>query len=150
MRPAVAGSVSPITRIGFIGTGLMGTPMVSRLLGAGFSVRVWNRSKEKFAPLIALGAQAASSAADAANGMDALFLCLSNSAAIEAVLFAEEGASRAPAAPPLLVDFSTIGPADTLAFAERLRRQCGTHWVDAPVSGGVIGAQQGKLVIFCG
>jgi 3-hydroxyisobutyrate dehydrogenase len=142
--------MADIVRIGFIGTGLMGTPMVCRLLTAGFEVRVWNRSMEKLNPLITAGARAATSAADAANGMDAVFLCLSNSAAVEAVLFAEEGIARAPHVPPLLVDFSTIGPVDTLAFAERLRAQCNTHWVDAPVSGGVTGAEQGLLVIFCG
>jgi 3-hydroxyisobutyrate dehydrogenase len=139
-----------VSRIGFIGAGLMGAPMVRRLLAAGFRIRVWNRSADKLHPLLAAGAQAATSAADAANGMDAVFLCLSNSAAIESVLFAQTGVACAPVVPSLLVDFSTIGPVDTLAFAERLRARCGTQWVDAPVSGGTTGAELGRLVIFCG
>src|ERR1700676_5079008 len=93
-----------ISRIGFIGTGRMGAPMVRRLLATGFKVRVWNRSVDKLQPLIAAGADAATSAADAANGVDAVFLCLSNSAAIESVLFAEEGVARARAVPALLVN----------------------------------------------
>jgi 3-hydroxyisobutyrate dehydrogenase len=139
-----------VARIGFIGTGLMGAPMVRRLLAAGLQVRVWNRSPEKLRPLISAGAQAAASAADAASGADAVFLCLSNSAAIESVVFSEKGVADAQVPPALLVDFSTIGPVDTLALADRLRARCGTQWVDAPVSGGATGAEQGKLVIFCG
>jgi 3-hydroxyisobutyrate dehydrogenase-like beta-hydroxyacid dehydrogenase len=92
--------MNDIARIGFIGTGLMGTAMVlHRLLAAGFRVRVWNRSTENLNSLIAAGAQAATSAADAANAMDAVFLCLSNSAAVESVMFAEEGIARAPLVP---------------------------------------------------
>ncbi len=139
-----------VARIGFIGTGLMGSPMVRRLLAAGLRVRVWNRSAEKLQPLVSAGAEAAMSAADAVSGADAVFLCLSNAAAVETVVFSGGGVASAEAAPSLLVDFSTIGPVDTLAFAERLRARCGTEWVDAPVSGGTTGAEQGKLVIFCG
>jgi 3-hydroxyisobutyrate dehydrogenase len=139
-----------VSRIGFIGAGLMGAPMVRRLLAADFRIRVWNRSADKLYPLLAAGAEAATSAADAANGMDAVFLCLSNSAAVESVLFAEEGVASAALAPPLLVDCSDHWAVDTLAFAGRLCAQCGTQWVDAPVSGGTTGAEQGWLVIFCG
>jgi 3-hydroxyisobutyrate dehydrogenase len=141
---------SAIGTVAFIGTGLMGAPMVRRLLGAGMTVRVWNRTPEKSATLLEAGAELASSPADAVGGTDAVFLCLSNSAAIESVLFSAGGVCSAGVAPALLVDFSTIGPIDTVALAERLRTRCGTAWVDAPVSGGVTGAELGKLVIFCG
>ncbi len=139
-----------ITTVAFIGTGLMGAPMVGRLLASGLKVRVWNRTPEKLAPLVAAGASPARNPADAANGMEAVFMCLSNSAAIESVLFAEDGVASADVAPSLLVDFSTIGPLDTRSLAQQLRARSGAMWVDAPVSGGAIGAQQGKLVIFCG
>ena len=62
----------------------------------------------------------------------------------------EGGVAHAPRAAPLLTDFSTIGPDATLILAERLRASCGASWVDAPVSGGATGAEQRKLVIFCG
>jgi 3-hydroxyisobutyrate dehydrogenase len=139
-----------IRKVAFIGTGLMGAPMARRLLAAGLKVRVWNRSPEKLKALIDAGAELARSPADAANQVDAVFLCLSDSIAIESVVFSEAGVASAEAAPSLLVDFSTIGPIDTVTLAERLRSRCGTSWVDAPVSGGAMGAEQGKLVIFSG
>ena len=139
----------PLARVAFIGTGLMGAPMVLRLLAAGLKVRVWNRTPEKTRALVDAGAELAGNPADAVRGVQAVLLCLSNSAAVESVLFADDGVAAA-AAPALLVDFSTIGPAATLSLAARLRARCATTWVDAPVSGGVVGAEQGKLIIFCG
>lgn len=139
-----------IRQVAFIGTGLMGTPMVRRLLAAGFSVRLWNRTPEKLQGLLAAGATRAGSPAEAANGADVICLCLANSAAVDGVLFGDRGVASAASAAPLLVDFSTIGPARTREFAERLRGRCGSSWVDAPVSGGATGAEQGKLVILCG
>ncbi len=128
----------------------MGTPMVRRLLAAGLQVRVWNRTPEKLKGLIAAGAIPARSAADAANNSDAVLVCVTDAGAVDAILFEEEGVANAVNAPSLLVDFSTIGPEATVEFAGRLRKQCGTSWVDAPVSGGATGAEQGKLVVFCG
>jgi 3-hydroxyisobutyrate dehydrogenase len=136
--------------IGFLGTGKMGAPMVKRLLQTGFTVRAWNRTPAKVEPLAALGAQDAQSPAEAASGADALLVCLSDAAAVEAALFSSQGVIRSAVAPPLVVDFSTIGPVATLALARRLHTQCRSTWVDAPVSGGAAGADQGKLVIFCG
>jgi 3-hydroxyisobutyrate dehydrogenase len=139
-----------VHRIAFAGTGLMGARMVKRLLAAGFDVRVFNRTRAKLEPLLALGARAEATPAAAADGADLLCLCLTDKAAVEAVLFGPEGLHRAGRPPPLAVDFSTIGPGPTLELAERLRRERGTAWVDAPVSGGATGAESGKLVIFCG
>jgi 3-hydroxyisobutyrate dehydrogenase-like beta-hydroxyacid dehydrogenase len=139
-----------IRDVAFIGTGLMGVPMVYRLLGAGLAVRVWNRTSNKLEPLLAAGAVRAASPAEAAQGADLVCLCLANASAIETVLFGESGVAAARNPAPLLVDFSTIGPDRTLEFAERLRVRRRIAWVDAPVSGGATGAAQGKLVIFCG
>jgi len=134
----------------FIGTGLMGAPMVRRLLAAGIAVRVWNRTHAKLAPLIQVGAVPAASPADAVADTDAVCLCLTDATAVEMVLFGEGGVARAANPPPLLVDFSTIGPEATRALAARLRALSRMSWVDAPVSGGATGAQDGRLVIFCG
>jgi 3-hydroxyisobutyrate dehydrogenase len=139
-----------ISRIGFIGAGLMGAPMVRRLLRAGFSVRVWNRTQSRLPDLLSMGAIAATSPVDAARDVDVICLCLANQAAMEAVLFGPEGVASARGPLPPVVDFSTIGPIATLAFARRLDHQGGVSWVDAPVSGGVVGANEGRLVLMCG
>ena len=144
------GPRGPVRQVAFLGTGLMGDPMVHRLLQAKIAVRVWNRSPEKLLPLRAAGATVHASPADAALGADAVCLCLANVAAAESVLFGERGVAGVSPGARLLVDFSTIGPRHTADFAERMRERCGSAWVDAPVSGGVPGAVQGKLVIFCG
>ena len=141
---------APIRRIAFIGLGLMGAPMARHLLAAGFEVRVWNRTRSKLDPLIAAGAKAADSPADAAGSADLVCLCVTDPAATEAVVFAHGGVAEAAPSFPLVVDFSTIGPDATIEFAARLRASTGAAWVDAPVSGGATGAEQGKLVIFCG
>ena len=139
-----------IKKVGFLGTGMMGAPMVRRLLAAGFTVRVWNRTSAKAESLQALGAVISKSPAEAADGVDAILMCLSDAAAVESTLFGSLGVVQTEMAPPVVIDFSTIGPAATATLAERLHTACQTAWVDAPVSGGVIGAEQGKLVIFCG
>jgi 3-hydroxyisobutyrate dehydrogenase len=143
-------SADPIRTIGFLGIGLMGAPMARHLLAAGFRVRVWNRTRGKIDPLIATGAEVAASPADAADGADAVCVCVTDKAAVEALLFAGDGVAHAARAPSVLVDFSTIGPDATVALAGKLRAGSRTSWVDAPVSGGAIGAKQRKLVIFCG
>lgn len=140
-----------ISRIAFIGTGLMGAPMVARLVGAGFAVRVWNRSPEKLRPLVALGAASAASPAEAVADSELVCFCLTDGEAIGELLFGLAGLAEAMAAGALLIDFSTIGPKATRALASRLassRPDIG--WIDAPVSGGVRGAETGELVIMCG
>ncbi len=136
--------------VAFLGTGNMGAPMVRRLLQAGFRVRAWNRTPSKVEPLQKLGAHAAESPAEAARGADLLLLCLADAQAVGAALFGDRGASESAESARLLIDFSTIGPRATRDMAQRLRATCGTSWVDAPVSGGVVGAEAGKLVMFCG
>jgi 3-hydroxyisobutyrate dehydrogenase len=141
---------SIVKRLAFIGAGLMGAPMIRRLLKAGFEVRVWNRTPGKTESLVTVGALPAASPAEAASGSDAVLLCLSDAIAIETALFSDQGVVHGAVPPSQLVDFSTIGPSRTLDFAARLYARTGTPWVDAPVSGGVVGAEQGKLVILCG
>lgn len=143
-------STSRLREIAFIGTGHMGTPMAQRLIGAGHTLRVWNRTPEKLQPLIAAGARPANTPAEAADGADAVFLCVTDRAAVETVVFGQGGVAEAAHMPRRLVDFSTIGPEPTVQFGERLRARANVSWIDAPVSGGATGAQQGTLVIFCG
>ncbi len=136
--------------LGFIGLGLMGTPMVSRLLAAGFVVRVWNRSPQKLAPVVERGALAASSIAELVQASEVVMTCVTDTHAVEAVVFGEGGVAAHGAAGQVLVDFSSIDPDATRRFAERLGAVCGMGWVDAPVSGGVAGAEAGTLAIMAG
>ncbi|MDB5405513.1 MAG: NAD(P)-dependent oxidoreductase [Rhodospirillales bacterium] len=139
-------------RIGFIGLGNMGTPMVRRLLAAGHDVVIWNRSAERLAPLVAEGATAAGSPLAVAQAADLVGLCLTDHRAVEAVVAGPQGlaAIGAAGAGKVFVDFSTIGPEVTVRLAGALREATGAGWVDAPVSGGVPGAETGTLIVFAG
>lgn len=136
--------------LGFIGLGLMGTPMTSRLLEAGYSVNVWNRNSEKLAAVMEKGAIAQNSIADVAQQSDIIMICVTNTDAVEAVVFGEGGIAASGCVGKVLIDFSSIEPDATRDFSERLHTQCGMEWVDAPVSGGVAGATAGTLAIMAG
>ena len=137
------------TRIGFIGTGLMGLPMVMRLLEAGYPVTVWNRSVEKTRPATDAGATLAGTPAELAASSDVVMCCLTDAAAIETVIFGDDGVSSVQG-PSLLIDFSSMDPGQTVEFSQRLRGLNGTGWLDAPVSGGTPAAQTGTLTIMAG
>jgi 3-hydroxyisobutyrate dehydrogenase len=137
-------------RLGFIGLGLMGRPMTERLLAAGYTVTVWNRSREKLAPLLEKGARAADSPAAVARAAEIVLMCVTDQQAAESVLFGRDGIAAGGAPGKLVVDFSSIAPASARAFAERLQRECTMGLVDAPVSGGTLGAEQGTLAIMAG
>ncbi|QOR38498.1 NAD(P)-dependent oxidoreductase [Billgrantia diversa] len=140
----------PQPRIGFIGIGLMGDPMTRRLLGAGFDVTVWNRTAEKCVPLLEAGATVAGSIAELMQRVDVVMLCLANTAVVEDVVFGKGGVAAHGQTGQRLIDLSSSDPAATRAFAEKLEEECSMRWVDAPVSGGVAGAEAGSLAIMCG
>lgn len=136
-------------RIGFIGIGLMGLPLCRRLLGAGHALTVWNRNPDKCTLLNHEGAKVASSPAELAINSDIIFLCVSDTTAVEHVMFAEQGVATALNEGHIVIDLSSIDPAATRDFADRANSR-GAHWIDAPVSGGVVGAEAGTLVIMAG
>jgi len=136
--------------LGFIGIGLMGRPIVSRLLDHGYSARIWNRSPDKLVSLIDKGAKVDSCAADVARSADIVMLCLADDAAVEQVVLASGGIAEGGKAEALIVDFSTVSPATTRKLAQAVKDRAGMEWVDAPVSGGVPGAEEGALAIMCG
>ena len=136
-------------RLGFIGIGLMGRPMTLRLLAAGHEVTVWNRSREKLAPVLEKGASAVQSPAEVARAADIVMMCVTDQHAAEEVLFADAGVLQSGSAGKIVVDFSSIAPASARDFAARLE-QNGMGLVDAPVSGGVAGAEKGTLAIMAG
>ena len=137
-------------KLGFLGTGLMGSPMILRLLDAGYSIYIWNRTAEKIISLLENGATAADSPAAVAIESEIVFMCLTDANAVEQVVFGDKGVVKTGSEKELLVDFSSIPPDLTRAFSMRLESECGMGWIDAPVSGGVKGAEEGTLAILAG
>ncbi|MEY3880717.1 MAG: hypothetical protein RIQ94_1513, partial [Pseudomonadota bacterium] len=126
----------------------MGEPMTLRLLRAGYKVNVWNRSPEKLAKVMDAGAKAFPSIADLVKASDIILLCLTDTAAVESVICTD--IMKNGSANQLLIDLSSIHPENTRQLAALLYDKCGMSWVDAPVSGGVSGAEQGSLAIMAG
>lgn len=141
-------AAQPMT-LGFCGLGLMGAPMVRRLLAAGHTVRVWNRSPAKVEPLVALGAIAAAAPAEAATGADGVLMCLFDADAAEAVVFGPNGVASAKGL-RWIVDHSSIHPQRTRDLANWLKTDYDADWLDAPVSGGIGGVEAGTLAIMVG
>ncbi|WP_246053554.1 NAD(P)-dependent oxidoreductase [Paracoccus hibiscisoli] len=137
-----------MTEIAFLGTGLMGAPMVRRLLGAGHAVTVWNRAGDKARALQEGGAQVADDPAQAVTGAGIVFTMLSDGPAVAQVLF-DRGVAAAMERGTVLIDTSSIAPDLARDHAQRLA-QLGVDHVDCPVSGGVVGAQEGSLALMAG
>ncbi len=134
--------------IAFLGTGLMGAPMVRRLLDAGFAVTAWNRDIAKAEVLRADGAAVATTAALAVEGASVVFTMLSDGNAVGDVLFSQ-GVAQALAPGAVVIDCSSITPEAARDHAARLIER-GIRHLDAPVSGGVVGASAGTLAIMAG
>lgn len=128
----------------------MGDPMTRRLLEAGFDVTVWNRTPAKAEALGEAGARVAASVGELMEGVEVVMLCLANTAVVEAVTFGEGGVAAHGRPGQTLIDFSSSDPATTRDCAARLEAQCGMRWIDCPVSGGVAGAEAGRLVMMAG
>jgi len=136
--------------LAYLGLGHMGLPMTLRLVQAGYRVHVWNRSRAKLAPALERGAIEAATPREAAKAADIVAACLLDTRAVEEVVFGADGLAEAEGRGKVFVDHSSIDPDATRAFAERLASRSSMQWVDAPVSGGVKGAQEGTLAIMCG
>ncbi len=132
--------------IGWIGTGIMGAPMVRRLMAGGHRVRVFNRSPEKARVMVGDGANFAADPAACVAGAEVAFIMVPDTPDVEATVAKIEPALKAG---QILVDMSTIAPAAERAIAARLKRG-GVEYLDAPVSGGDVGAREGTLAIMVG
>ena len=137
-------------RIGYVGVGLMGLPMVKRLLSLGYPVAGFDIAAKQVDALRDAGARAASSPADAARDSTFVLLNLPTTKAVEQAMFGDAGVATALAPPQLVVDFSTIEVDKGKAFAARLRDATGCGWVDAPVSGGPPASGTGTLTVMAG
>ncbi len=136
-------------RIGFIGLGIMGAPMVRNLLRAGHELVAWNRSPARLDAAVADGAERGQSPADVAARSDVTIACVTASADVEEVVLGSGGALDGLREGSVFVDMSTISPAVTRALAARLAER-GVQMLDAPVSGGEQGAIDGTLSIMVG
>ena len=132
-------------RIAFLGLGIMGKPMAQNLVKAGHELKVWNRSPGK----VVSGAHGAATPKEATRDAELVWLCVSDTKAVEQVLFGRDGAVESLKPGTIIVDSSTILPAASLKFAERVRQK-GGDFVDAPVTGSKTGAESGQLIFIVG
>lgn len=135
--------------VGFVGLGIMGDGMARNLLGAGHDVTVWNRTTSKAESLAADGAAVAGSPAEVAAAQDIVMVCVSDTPDVDAVVFGRDGVAAGLRPGALIIDHSTISPVATKMFATAIDGE-GGHWLDAPISGGSEGAQNGTLSIMVG
>ena len=136
-------------RVGFVGLGVMGAPMARHLLSAGLPLTVHSRSAPPVEALVAEGASWAGKAADVARNSDVIVTMLPDTPDVELVLLGPDGVADGAAPGSLVIDMSTIDPIATRAFAETLGEN-GVAMLDAPVSGGQVGAEAGTLSIMVG
>lgn len=136
-------------RVGFIGLGLMGSGMSMNLLRAGFHLTAWNRTPSKMKPLLDAGAKGAKSPREVAEASEIVIDIVTDSPDVEEVLLGPDGVIHGAKPGTIVVDMSTISPSVTRRIAEELGKK-GVRMLDAPVSGGDVGARDGTLSIMVG
>jgi len=136
-------------RLAFIGLGIMGAPMAGHLLRAGYPLTIHSRTKSKAADLLTAGATWSDTPAAATSAADVVFICVTDTPDVEAVLFADHGVVHSARPGLIVVDHSTISPTATKRFAADLAKR-GATLLDAPVSGGDVGARNATLAIMVG
>jgi 3-hydroxyisobutyrate dehydrogenase/2-hydroxy-3-oxopropionate reductase len=132
-------------RVAFLGLGIMGRAMATNLAKAGHEVTVWNRTTGKEVE----GARVAATPAEAAQGAEVVWMCVSDTAAVENVLFGASGVEPSLTEGMIIADSSTISPSATRKFAERVARK-GVQYVDSPMTGSKAGAESGTLLFMIG
>lgn len=136
-------------KVGFIGLGMMGTPMSKNLVKAGYELTVWNRTASKMEALVALGAKAAEHPKEVASASEVVITMLAGPSDVEQVVLGEEGVSKGLKAGATLIDMSTISPEVSRRIAAHLEK-LGANMLDAPVSGSVGAAASAALTIQVG
>jgi 3-hydroxyisobutyrate dehydrogenase len=141
--------IEPGAVVGFVGTGVMGCAMAGHLMDAGYRLRVHNRTREKAAPLLDRGAEWCASAGDTADGADAVVTIVGYPADVESVYLADDGLVTRAQPGALLIDMTTSTPSLAVRIAVAAAA-VGVRALDAPVSGGDVGARDAKLTIMVG
>jgi 2-hydroxy-3-oxopropionate reductase len=147
---ASSSSSSAVKRVAFLGLGVMGYPMAGHLAKAGLEVTVYNRTAAKAQAWVAeYGGRSAATPREAAQGVDVVLVCVGNDDDLRSITLGEQGAFAGMSRDAVLVDHTTAS-AHVARELSAAAREHGLHFVDAPVSGGQAGAQNGKLTIMCG
>ncbi len=139
-----------MAQLGWVGPGRIGLPMAARLVAAGHDVTVWDSVPERIETARKIGATAATRLADVGAAASVIFLCLSDGAAVEDVVFGPQGLATVAKAGSVIVDHTTIHPDHCRKLAEKALGIYNLGWVDAPISGGPPAASAGKLVTWLG
>lgn len=142
------GTLSGIT-IGFIGLGLMGRPMSLNLHRAGAELVIYNRSRGVVDELVGVGIEAAASPKDVAERAPIIVLMVSDTPAVERVLFGDDGVAHGLQTGAIVIDMGTTAATATRNFAQQIKAK-GAHYLDAPISGGQVGAEAATLAIMVG
>jgi len=138
------------TQIGFVGLGIMGAPMALNLIEAGFSLKVYNRTdRPRVQEVVDAGGERVATPAETASGSDVIITNVTDTPDVVEVILGEDGVLRSAREGATVIDMSTISPRVTRDIAAALNER-GVHMLDAPVSGGDVGAQQGTLSIMVG
>jgi 3-hydroxyisobutyrate dehydrogenase len=138
------------TQIGFVGLGIMGAPMALNLMKAGFSLKVYNRSdRPRVQEVVDAGGVRVATPKEASEGCDVIITMVTDTPDVEAVVLGDDGVLQGARSGATVIDMSTISPRVTQEIAATLKEK-GVDMLDAPVSGGDVGAQQGTLSIMVG
>ena len=138
------------TKVGVVGLGIMGAPMALNLIKAGYSLKVYNRTdRPRVQEVIDAGAERCATPKDTSAGCDVIITMVTDTPDVEQVIFGADGVIEGAAEGAIIIDMSTISPSATKDMASRLKER-GVGMLDAPVSGGDVGAQQGTLSIMVG
>ncbi len=140
----------PLPRLGYVGVGLMGLPMVKRLIGLGYPVAAYDIVPRQVEAAMTAGARACTSPADATHDADFILLNLPTTDAVGEAMYGAEGVASAIHPPQLVVDFSTVKVDKGRAYAQQLAERTSCGWVDAPVSGGPPASGTGTLTVMAG
>lgn len=139
-----------MSKVAIVGAGIMGSAIATRLLDCRHAVCVFDLDEAKVANLVALGAIAAASAAEATRHSDYTILSLNHADIVRKAVFGKDGVSLSAAPEKLLIDMSSIDPGATAEMAMQLHSTTGMAWLDCPLSGGMPGALSGKLTVMAG
>ncbi|MEP6943707.1 MAG: NAD(P)-dependent oxidoreductase [Betaproteobacteria bacterium] len=140
----------PPIRVGYVGVGLMGLPMVTRLVSLGYDVAAYDISDKQVHLATGVGARGAASVSEVVRGAEFVLLNLPTTDAVEEVVFGSDGVANVIEAPQLVIDFSTNEVARGKGFGVRLLEHARCGWVDAPVSGGPPASAAGTLTVMAG
>lgn len=135
--------------VAFIGLGIMGGPMAGHLLSAGHTLRIYTRTKAKANALVGRGAKWFETPSEAADGAEFVFICVPDTPDVRKVICGPDGVMKTTKQNQIVIDHSTISPTETKKMASELGR-CGAFLLDAPVSGGDVGAKNATLSIMVG